>query len=186
MFVGPKRRYSRLIREHPTGQAFVWLYRYAQCPYAASASQYRGKMHYKAIPVESERLSKQGRKQANACSSLVLRVDDFATRKGHIYNTGIHDLKGETMLNLLPGRKLEDLRTQQHPNFQGLKPKAVVMDLARAYHAWISECFPTTIRIADRFHVHGYIIEAMQGYEKRYKTSFLHGSEPCSKSITAC
>nr|WP_234405652.1 transposase [Paenibacillus sp. IHBB 10380] len=34
------------------------------------------------------------------------------------------------------------------------------MDLAKSYHTWIKECFPQAIRIADRFHVHGYIIEA--------------------------
>lgn len=36
------------------------------------------------------------------------------------------------------------------------------MDLAQAYHTWISECFPKSIRIADRFHVHGYVIESVQ------------------------
>jgi transposase len=186
-FVGPKRRYSQLFREHAAEQAFGSTSTHSAHMQQAPASTV-GRMHNEAVPMESERLSKQSWKQANACSSLVLGVDDFATRKGHTYNTGIHDLKGETMLDLLPGRKLEDLRAyaQQHPNFLGLKPKAVVMDLARAYHAWISECFPTAIRIADRFHVHGYIIEALQGYEKRYKTRFLHGPEPCSKPITAC
>ena len=40
------------------------------------------------------------------------------------------------------------------------------MDLARAYHTWMSECFPKAIRIADRFHVHGYVIEALQDVRK--------------------
>nr|WP_240420815.1 transposase [Paenibacillus periandrae] len=95
---------------------------------------------------------------------LVLGVDDFAIKKGHTYHTGIHDLKGETLLDLLSGRKLEDLwaYAQWHPHFLQLEPKAVVMDLAKAYHTWISECFPKVIRIADRFHVHGYVIEALQ------------------------
>jgi transposase len=43
--------------------------------------------------------------------------------------------------------------------------------LARAYHTWISECFPTAIRIADRFHVHGYIIEALQEVRKSVKST---------------
>lgn len=33
------------------------------------------------------------------------------------------------------------------------------MDLAR-------ECFPSAIRIADRFHVHGYVIESVQDVRK--------------------
>nr|WP_240644471.1 transposase [Paenibacillus paeoniae] len=57
----------------------------------------------------------------------------------------MHDLRGETMLDLLAGRKLEDLRAyaRQHPDFLALNPKAVVMDLAQAYHTWIRECFPS-------------------------------------------
>jgi len=99
---------------------------------------------------------------------LVLGIDDFAIKKGHTYNTGIHDLKGGTLLDIMPGRKLEELRVyaQQHPNFLQLTPKAVVMDLAQGYHTWISECFPKAIRIADRFHVHGYVIEALQEVRK--------------------
>jgi transposase len=38
--------------------------------------------------------------------------------------------------------------------------------LAKAYHTWISECFPKAIRIADRFHVHGYVIVALQEVRK--------------------
>lgn len=99
---------------------------------------------------------------------LILGVDDFAIKKGHTYNTGIHNLKGETMLDLLPGRKLDDLRAyaSEHPSFRMLKPKAVVMDLAQAYHTWIGECFPSAIRIADRFHVHGYVINSVQEVRK--------------------
>lgn len=106
--------------------------------------------------------------EAKEISNLVLGVDDFAIRKGHTYNTGIHNLKGETMLDLLPGRTLNDLRAyaNAHPNSLLLNPKAVVMDLAQAYHTWISECFPRAIRIADRFHVHGYVIDSVQEVRK--------------------
>jgi len=90
------------------------------------------------------------------------------SRKAIRYNTGIHNLKGETMLDLLPGRKLEELRTyaQEHPDFLRLNPKAVVMDLAQAYHTWIGECFPNAIHIADRFLVHGYVLESVQEVRK--------------------
>nr|WP_272595524.1 transposase [Paenibacillus apiarius] len=99
---------------------------------------------------------------------MVLGIDDFAIKKGHTYNTGIHNLRGETMLDLLPGRKLEELRqyAQLHPDFLLLNPKAVVIDLAQAYHTWINECFPNAIRIAERFHVHGYVIESVQEVRK--------------------
>nr|WP_251037960.1 transposase [Paenibacillus albidus] len=126
------------------------------------------RMHNEAVPLEYERIEKQVWTEAKKMSNLILGVDDFAIRKGHTYNTGIHNLKGETMLDLLPGRKLNDLRAyaNTHPEFLLLHPKAVVMDLAQAYHTWISECFPHAIRIADRFHVHGYVIDSVQEVRK--------------------
>nr|WP_052409942.1 transposase [Paenibacillus durus] len=90
------------------------------------------RMHQEAIPTENERLTKQARNEAKDTTGLVLGIDDFAIKKGHTYNMGIHNLRGETMLDLLAGRKLEDLRAyaRQHPDFLTLKPKAVVIDLA--------------------------------------------------------
>jgi transposase len=125
-------------------------------------------MQQEALPAECSRLYEQAWSEAKAAEGLVLGIDDFAIKKGHTYNTGIHNLRGETMLDLLAGRKLEDLRAYagQHPDFLALQPKAVVMDLAQAYHTWIRECFPQAIRIADRFHVHGYVIESVQAVRK--------------------
>ena len=126
------------------------------------------RLHYEAIPEMSAQVQSEAWEEAKAMSDLVLEVDYFDIRKGHSYNTGIHNLRGETMLDLLPGRKLEDLRAyaSSHPAFSRLQPKAVVMDLAQMYHTWIGECFPMAIRIADRFHVHGYVIESLQEVRK--------------------
>ncbi|MCM3342047.1 transposase [Paenibacillus sp. MER TA 81-3] len=101
-------------------------------------------------------------------SKLVLGIDDFAIRKGHTYNTGIHNLRGETLLDILPGRKLDELRiyAKQSPAFLALRPVAVVMDLAPYYHTWIRECFPEAIRVADRFHVQRYVVKAVQSIRK--------------------
>lgn len=118
--------------------------------------------------VESERLQENVWQDADCTTNLVLGIDDFAIRKGHTYNTGIHNLRGETLLDILPGRKLEALRAyaSQHPAFLSLRPKAVVMDLAPYYHTWVEECFPEALRIADRFHVHRYVVEAVQTVRK--------------------
>lgn len=166
-FVGPKQRYSKLFRSHTVedvlGSTAAHGARMQQTP--ASTVQ---RMHNEAVPVLCDALSEQVWEEAKETTELVLGVDDFAIKKGHTYNTGIHNLKGETMLDLLPGRKLEVLRAyaEAHPEFLLLDPKAVVMDLAQAYHTWMSECFPKAIRIADRFHVHGYVIESVQDVRK--------------------
>lgn len=93
-------------------------------------------MHQEALSAENERLMEQAWSQAKDTPELVLGIDGFAINKGNTYNTGIHDLRGETMLDLLPGRKLDVLRAyaEQHPDFLNLNPKAVVMDLAQTYH----------------------------------------------------
>ena len=166
-FVGAKKRYSHLFREHAShqvlGSTATHCARIQQAPISTVQQ-----MHNEWIPRECDRLSKQAWTQAKNNENLVLGVDDFAIKKGHTYSTGIHDLKGEMMLDLLPGRRLEDLRAyvERYPEFLNLTPKAVVMDLASSYHTWISECFPTAIRIADRFHVHRYVIEALQEVRK--------------------
>ncbi|OXM13377.1 ISL3 family transposase [Paenibacillus herberti] len=166
-FVGPKQRYSRLFRNQTVEQALGSTAAHSAKMQETPASTVQ-RMHQDAIPAESERLVQQAWNEAKQMEGLVLGIDDFAIKKGHTYNTGIHNLRGETMLDLLAGRKLEDLRAyaRQHPEFLGLQPKAVVMDLAKGYHTWINECFPKAIRIADRFHVHGYVIEAVQAVRK--------------------
>lgn len=166
-FVRAKERYSKLFRERIVEQVLGSTAAHSARMQKTPASTAH-RMHNEALPLESERLSERAWKQAIESTGLVLGVDDFAIKKGHTYNTGIHDLRGGTLLDILPGRKLEELRayTQQHPGFLLLTPKAVVMDLARGYHTWISECFPNAIRITDRFHVQGYIIEAIQEVRK--------------------
>lgn len=166
-FVGPKQQYSHRFRsrtvEHALGATAAHSARMQQAPVSTVQD-----MHNKIVPMLCEQLTGQAWDEAQATNDLVLGIDDFAIKKGHTYNTGIHNLKGETMLDLLPGRKLDDLRTyaSEHPQFRMLNPKAVVMDLAQAYHSWIRECFPSAIRIADRFHVHGYVIDSVQEVRK--------------------
>ncbi|PJH69115.1 transposase, partial [Salmonella enterica subsp. enterica serovar Typhimurium] len=99
---------------------------------------------------------------------LVLGIDDFAVRKGHSYNTGIHDLKGGSLLDIISGRKTEDLQDFQKTSsyIHALNPVAVVMDLSYTYHRFTKECFPQAIRIADRFHVNRYVTNAMHEVRK--------------------
>ena len=54
-----------------------------------------------------------------------------------------------------------------NPQVAKRSPYAVVMDLAKQYHTFVSNVFPNAIRIADRFHVNGYIIEALNKVRRR-------------------
>ena len=117
-FVGPKQRYSKLFRkqsfEQALGSTAVHSARMQQAP--ASTIQH---FHDEAAPAEAQRIYEHVWKEAKNTTELVLGVDDFASKKGQSYNTGIHNLRGGTMLDVLPGRKLEELRvySQEHPEF---------------------------------------------------------------------
>jgi len=106
---------------------------------------------------------------AQASTKLILGIDDFAIRKGHNYNTGIHDLRGENLIGIAKGRKLEDLRQymEDNPQLASLNPYAFVMDLAQGYHSFVAEFYPRAIRVADRFHVNRYILDALDEVRRR-------------------
>ena len=107
--------------------------------------------------------------ESSNTNKLVLGMDDFAIRKGHTYNTGIHDLRNGTLLEIIPGRKLEELRSHKNVNTKlfELQPFAIVMDLAPYYYTFAREVYPNAIRIADRFHVNSYAMEALRCVRKR-------------------
>lgn len=166
-FVGEKKRYTYAFKENcsrmAAGSTSKHAARTLQIPPSTAFH-----MHGEWVAVERDAMQKRIWEESKARQELVLGVDDFSIRKGHTYNTGIHDLRGETLLSILPGRKREDLQkyVKQHPNFLSLKPKAVVMDLSPTYHQWIQECFPHAVRIADRFHVARYVHTALQEIRK--------------------
>lgn len=118
---------------------------------------------------ESAHVQATCKEKAVESHQLVLGIDDFAIRKGHTYNTGLHDLRGGTFLDVIPGRTLAELRSyyQENPLWAELQPAAVVMDLAKGYHTFIQEVYPSAIRIADRFHVNRYVTEALQLVRKQ-------------------
>ena len=117
---------------------------------------------------EAARIQEVCQTQAATHDKLVLGVDDFAIRKGHTYNTGLHDLRHGTFLDIIPGRTIEELQTyfSTQPTLCALNPVAIVMDLAKAYHTFAKTMYPAAIRIADRYHVNRYVTEALQTVRK--------------------
>lgn len=170
-FVGPKKRYTHAFEEKSGRIASGSTSKHAACvqQLPPSTASY---MHEKWVEENSASLQQAVWQESKARQGLVLGVDDFAIRKGHTYNTGIHDLRGETLLSILPGRKREDLQkyAKEHADFLSLQPKVVVMDLYPTYHQWIQKCFPDAIRIADRFHVSRYVHLALQQIRKEVQS----------------
>lgn len=102
---GPKKQYSRAFRLQTVEQVLFYSGTSASIHETPVSTVQR--MHQKALVAESERLAEQAWREAKKMEYLVLGIDDFAIKKGHTYNTGFHNMRGDTMLDLLAGRKLE-------------------------------------------------------------------------------
>ena len=92
------------------------------------------------------------------CGS-VIGVDDFAFKKRHTYGTIIVDQATHRPVAILDGRDgttlKEWLKNNQHI-------KAVTRDRASAYSSAIQEILPDAMQIADRFHLHQNLLEAIK------------------------
>jgi len=167
-FVAGKQRYTKafkaFIYELSIGSTVQHTAEITKTPYS-TAEQFFKEIVQSLAPVTEAYAQKRAQKSAK----LILGIDDFAIRKGHNYNTGIHDLRGESLLCVIEGRTLPELKAymSKNPQIAALDPFAIVMDLARGYHSFSAEYFPNAIRVADRFHVNKYIIEALNEVRRR-------------------
>ena len=162
-FVEPKKRYTKVFSAYLARQTYGATVAHTsmeeQVPYSTMERIFKSNLHEKSVEIQE-----QVYQEAVEREGLVLGIDDFAIRKGHTYNTGLHDLKGGRFLDIISGRTGDELRdyAEDHTMFKLLNPVAVVMDLAKAYHTFCKEWFPKAIRIADRFHVNRYVTETLQ------------------------
>jgi len=105
-------------------------------------------------------LMTQYEKQKPSVCGDIIGVDDFAYKKRNTYGTIIVDEKTHAPVKLLDGRDGASLRQWLHEN-QHIK--AVTRDRASAYAKVISEELPDVMQIADRFHLHQNLLEAVKG-----------------------
>lgn len=86
-------------------------------------------------------------------------IDDWAYRKGATYGTIIVDGRTHKAIDLLDGRDGSTLKEWLKQNKQ---VKIVTRDRASAYAAAIQEVLPDALQIADRFHLHQNLMEAIK------------------------
>jgi transposase len=167
-FVDGKEQYTIAAKAHvyeiSVGSTVQHSVAVTGIPYSTSERFFK-----EAVLVIAQHTKEQAQSQAQESKKLILGVDDFSIRKGHNYNTGIHDLRGENLLGIAKGRTLEDLDEymNKNPRIKDLSPFAIVMDLAQAYHAFARKYYPDAIRVADRFHVNRYALEPLNEIRKR-------------------
>jgi len=105
-------------------------------------------------------LTKRFEMQEESVCGAVIGVDDFALKKRHRYGTIIVDEATHKPITLLEGRAGKGLKDWLQNNKH---IKAVTRDRASAYAAAIQEVLPDAMQIADRFHLHQNLLEAIQG-----------------------
>ncbi len=86
-------------------------------------------------------------------------VDDFAFKKRHTYGTIIVDEATHKTLAVLEGR---DANTLAEWLKQNKHVTAITRDRASAYAKAVEEVLPDCMQIADRFHLHQNLLEAVK------------------------
>ena len=102
-------------------------------------------------------LKRYSAQPAETCGS-VIGIDDFAFKKRHTYGTIIVDGETHEPVAVLEGR---DGATLKDWLKQNKHVTAVTRDRASAYAKAVEEILPDCMQIADRFHLHQNLMEAV-------------------------
>jgi len=115
------------------------------------------------IKVSGDTIIRMIKKYAEEIGELscgtTIGVDDFAYRKGRTYCTVVCDEATRKPITVLDGRDGEKLKEWLKSNKHVTK---VTRDRASAYAKVISEILPDAMQIADRFHLHQNLLDAVK------------------------
>jgi transposase len=123
-----------------------------------------------------KKLAKKGRtldEQAKLPTPQILGIDEFATRKGHRYNTILCDLDARDVLEVSDGRKKEEvvklLERLSNPD----AVKAVSMDMSASFRPAVAAALPKAQIVVDHFHVIQHVMKAF----RKVLSSWAHKKE---------
>lgn len=98
----------------------------------------------------------------------VVGIDDWSWRRGKRYGTIIVDLERQQVLDLLPDRSVESVRTwlAAHPRVE-----IVSRDRGANYVDGVTQGAPQAIQVADRWHLYKNLGEAVQAFLVRTRSA---------------
>jgi transposase len=107
------------------------------------------------------------------CTPRFLGIDEFARRKGHVYDTILCDLDARQVIEVCSGRKLEEVAALLERLSDPDTVEAVSMDMSASFRPAVQLCLPKAQIVVDHFHV---IQHVMKGY-KKILSSWAHRKE---------
>jgi transposase len=107
------------------------------------------------------------------CTPRFLGIDEFARRKGHVYDTILCDLEARRVIEVCSGRKLEEVAALLERLSDPNAVQAVSMDMSASFRPAVQLCLPKAQIVVDHFHV---IQHVMKGY-KKVLSSWAHKKE---------
>lgn len=169
---GKKRRTTRRLREAIGKQASIQPV--AQVAKAFGVSHHLAQQCFEQVAAqEIERRGLAAREDQPLCTPRFLGIDEFATRKGHRYDTILCDLQTRRALEVSAGRKLEDVTALLERLTDPDAVTAVSMDMSASFRPAVQLCLPKAQIVVDHFHV---IQHVMKGF-KKVLSSWAHKKE---------
>ena len=132
-----------------------------------------------------EKLEEKGRtldEQAKLPTPSLLGIDEFAMRKGHRYNTILCDLEAREVVEVIEGRKKEDVVKLLQRLSDPDTVQAVSMDMSASFRPAVQAALPNAQIVVDHFHVIQQLMKAFRKVlsswaNKREGMVILHGKQ---------